>query len=336
MNSWEQLFDFNGGPELDTPTTQSPAAGFCQTENPGMISATAFRGINDRPNDLGWFDIPPNEHQTSSKPQSLPSPPDTTVKPSNIETSGGGRSQAISDHGARHELGQITPPDDTPKPLPYLPSDNNSTLPQMNYDGTKDTPSPETASIDEQRTVAEVHLEPSEQIPKKRKRGRKAKNPPKELQNPEDELKREKFLERNRVAASKCRERKREWMNGLEDRARTLQTERNHLSAYAGSLREELLYLRNEMLKHQGCGCTKIRKYLNGQVEKMNPSANLHHLMTDVASLSNTLLTDIGQTESSKTGNDSTAFDSPTSAMTDQDSHSSMESAMPKSGQRFC
>ncbi|KAI9683944.1 MAG: hypothetical protein M1829_004279 [Trizodia sp. TS-e1964] len=81
-----------------------------------------------------------------------------------------------------------------------------------------------------------------------------------------DEVKRSKFLERNRVAASKCRLKKKEWTMNLEDRAQSIQNQSIELHKIVDSLREEVLYLRDELLKHSNCDCQSIRKYLENEV----------------------------------------------------------------------
>ena len=87
---------------------------------------------------------------------------------------------------------------------------------------------------------------------------------------PVEDPKRSKFLERNRVAASKCRQKKKEWTSNLEVRARDLQSSKNQLTLVVASLKEEILFLKGELLKHSSCGCTAIRDYLNREVASMS------------------------------------------------------------------
>ncbi|KAI9830456.1 MAG: hypothetical protein M1826_004693 [Phylliscum demangeonii] len=93
----------------------------------------------------------------------------------------------------------------------------------------------------------------------------------------DDERKRHKFLERNRVAASKCRQKKKQWTNNLEAHARMLQTNRIRLSAMASSLKEEVLWLKGEMLKHTTCDCARIRQYLDQEVDNLVPCHGGRH-----------------------------------------------------------
>lgn len=83
-----------------------------------------------------------------------------------------------------------------------------------------------------------------------------------ESSNPDD-ARRSKFLERNRVAASKCRQKKKEWTQNLEDRARDLQKDKNNLRVLVESLSEELYYLKTQCMEHRDCECDGIRRYLN-------------------------------------------------------------------------
>ncbi|KAL9023866.1 MAG: hypothetical protein Q9196_006920 [Gyalolechia fulgens] len=77
-----------------------------------------------------------------------------------------------------------------------------------------------------------------------------------------EEVRRSKFLERNRVAASKCRQKKKEWTQNLESRARELAKQNQSLRMMLDSLRDETLFLKNEMLKHATCGCEEIQSWV--------------------------------------------------------------------------
>ncbi|KAB8077712.1 hypothetical protein BDV29DRAFT_167674 [Aspergillus leporis] len=79
-------------------------------------------------------------------------------------------------------------------------------------------------------------------------------------QNQERE-KREKFLERNRLAASKCRQKKKEHTKLLEDRYKEVSTKHNELQAERARLHNEWLNLRDEMLKHTNCDDEAMRLY---------------------------------------------------------------------------
>ena len=72
-----------------------------------------------------------------------------------------------------------------------------------------------------------------------------------------------RILERNRVAALKCRQKKKEWTTRLEEKARGLQQKRNILCQSVSSMKDELLCLKGEILRHSGCHNPEIRVYLD-------------------------------------------------------------------------
>ncbi|RAR02268.1 bzip transcription factor [Stemphylium lycopersici] len=73
---------------------------------------------------------------------------------------------------------------------------------------------------------------------------------------------RQTHLEKNRVAAHKCRQRKKEYINTLEGRAREFSTKNKMLKENVAMLREEVLSLKNEVLRHAGCGFWAVDEYL--------------------------------------------------------------------------
>jgi len=81
-----------------------------------------------------------------------------------------------------------------------------------------------------------------------------------------EEKSRQALLERNRVAASKCRERKKVFNSELEERSRVMGAENAFLKATEAALRHELLDLKYKCLEHSDCDCKEIRDYMKQQV----------------------------------------------------------------------
>jgi hypothetical protein len=109
---------------------------------------------------------------------------------------------------------------------------------------------------------------PQDPQPPKRKRGRPKSQPQaQEGFNAEGypfpvSSARESHLEKNRVAAHKCRQRRKEYINSLETRSREFSTKNRELKEQVNGLREEVLNLKNVLLRHAGCGCWAIDEYL--------------------------------------------------------------------------
>lgn len=68
-----------------------------------------------------------------------------------------------------------------------------------------------------------------------------------------EELKRKHFLERNRQAALKCRQRKKQWLANLQNRVEFLTTDNEQLQSQATILREEVINLKTLLLTHRDC-----------------------------------------------------------------------------------
>ncbi|KAF4770156.1 hypothetical protein HAV15_011529 [Penicillium sp. str.  len=68
-----------------------------------------------------------------------------------------------------------------------------------------------------------------------------------------DEEKRRNFLERNRVAALKCRQRKKQWLANLQNKVELFTSENDALTATVTQLREEIVNLKTLLLAHKDC-----------------------------------------------------------------------------------
>jgi ATF/CREB family transcription factor len=102
-----------------------------------------------------------------------------------------------------------------------------------------------------------------------------------------DEEKRKNFLERNRVAALKCRQRKKQWLANLQAKVELFSTENDALSATVTQLREEIVNLKTLLLAHKDCPVSQaqglhgnaMNNFLGSDVSHQNPYgiAQLQH-----------------------------------------------------------
>uniref|UniRef100_A0AAZ1Y399 BZIP domain-containing protein n=1 Tax=Oreochromis aureus TaxID=47969 RepID=A0AAZ1Y399_OREAU len=71
---------------------------------------------------------------------------------------------------------------------------------------------------------------------------------------------RQRFLERNRAAASRCRQKRKLWVNSLEKKAEELSTLNVSLSNEVSLLRNEVAHLKQLLLAHKDCPVTTLQK----------------------------------------------------------------------------
>lgn len=86
-----------------------------------------------------------------------------------------------------------------------------------------------------------------------RRRGRRNADDP--------DTKRMRFLERNRAAASRCRAKKKQWVSGLEVKAKELSNSNVGLQSEVAELREEVASLKQLLLAHRDCPITRLQQH---------------------------------------------------------------------------
>ncbi|KAI0891410.1 Aft1 HRA domain-containing protein [Annulohypoxylon nitens] len=93
-----------------------------------------------------------------------------------------------------------------------------------------------------------------------------------------DEEKRKNFLERNRVAALKCRQRKKQWLANLQSKVEMFSSENDALTAQISQLREEVVNLKTLLLAHKDCPVTQQQglhgAFMQQAMETYNPQIN--------------------------------------------------------------
>jgi len=229
-----------------------------------------------------------------SPPDSSGSSPDKYAPPGDISPLDSLISHIPTSEASRTVHGQVTPPDDFTK-SPQLGSHHMPTslvLP-MRLISPEGSPqlSPRSTSPRHRGLSISEDAKPIRDggggggggrggCGTKRRRsssGQSSRKPRKSVSANEDsevqEAKRRRFLERNRVAASKCRQKKKAWMQDLESEAREAQNMSKQLKACVSVLKEEILQLKNELLKHNTCECMPIRQYLSNEAVRLADGA---------------------------------------------------------------
>ncbi|KAG7410525.1 Transcription factor atf21 [Fusarium oxysporum f. sp. rapae] len=172
---------------------------------------------------------------------------------------------------------------------PKVPTDTNST-PETPFSeptsggptrqsSKSSIPSVDSANTDtkprrsSRATKTQCQQPPVEPVAKPRRR-RASKEPPlKEEDEDEDDglhetARRSKFLKRNRIAASKCRQKKKEWMSQLEETRHDLEGENNALHREYNGLVGELSTIKNQLMQHASCNDANIDQWLDNEARK--------------------------------------------------------------------
>lgn len=256
------LFDFHSPSRTDSPF-QSQFSSASTGNMPGWASDMTFQPLS-----------PPDSASLDSKGWDYPFP--AYPQPSNILSS-------IQGHHVRAQFGQVTPPDDEEHDEDFY-LDRHMPDDESEEPDTKPDPEPTpTASKKRPRNVttnsssstnASIKAAP----PSKRSRKSNARSATavtaavQPVTHKVEDVKRSKFLERNRVAASKCRQKKKEWTQNLEKRAREMQKHNASMRVLADSLRQEILFLKGEMLKHASCDCVQIQRFMKDHAHNLSHS----------------------------------------------------------------
>jgi hypothetical protein len=108
----------------------------------------------------------------------------------------------------------------------------------------------------------------------------------------QERAKRAKFLERNRLAASKCRQKKKEHTQQLEVRFKEQSEKNAHLHKEIHELKSQALNLKNELLKHAQCNDEAIKLHLSHMVSKITEN-NVDPQAAQVAAAAAAVVTDV-------------------------------------------
>ncbi|EKG16546.1 Transcription factor Jun [Macrophomina phaseolina MS6] len=170
---------------------------------------------------------------------------------------------------ARTQHGQVTPPDDlSPKSMETKPAFVNG---DIGSPVRVEKPAEPVKSDSKRKRSSKAGTGTS------RKRGRKATVIIEEEDlDPEERAKRDQFLERNRVAAHKCRQKKKEWMAKLDDEFRDLSAKNKYLQAEVQLLSNTLYELKNLIFQHTDCRYGPIDEFIRLEAEKVQMRARFN------------------------------------------------------------
>ncbi|KAM7221742.1 transcription factor atf21 [Rhypophila decipiens] len=112
---------------------------------------------------------------------------------------------------------------------------------------------------------------PEQDHPPKKRRTRRTR---KESNTGEEEQKRSKFLERNRIAASKCREKKKQYVSDLEETKIGLEMQHANLQMEYNGLLGEVSGLKHHLMAHAKCNDPNIDRWLDNEARRFVQTSN--------------------------------------------------------------
>ncbi|RYP00958.1 hypothetical protein DL765_010884 [Monosporascus sp. GIB2] len=116
------------------------------------------------------------------------------------------------------------------------------------------------------RVTRAISFQPYVPLPRrKRQRSQKSQEGVSPVQ---EETKRNRFLEKNRIAATKCRQKKKEWMSDLEETRSGLESQNSQLRMECNGLLDEVSRLRIELMQHASCNDPNIDKWVENEAKR--------------------------------------------------------------------
>lgn len=147
-------------------------------------------------------------------------------------------------------------------------STGSTTTPETRASGQNITPTDVPSITSQPSKAPEAIFPPPPPTPPARKRRPRRPRPKSEASPEEEEEKRNKFLERNRAAASKCRQKKKEWTSDLEQTKIDLETRNAQLRMEFNGLQGEVSRARALLMTHASCHDINIDKWLENEAKR--------------------------------------------------------------------
>lgn len=177
-----------------------------------------------------------------------------------------------------------SPPTAAPQPptntSPMLTRTRKASSQNMDASGSAAQPrakKQKTASSAQSITVKQEPQEPQEPQQQRQQQQRQRQSPPPPKRKPsrrgstakkEDVAQRTKNLERNRIAASKCRQKKKEWVVELEETKTSMELRHNTLRMEYFQLLDEVTSIKNQLMAHATCNDPNINFWIEKEALK--------------------------------------------------------------------
>lgn len=154
---------------------------------------------------------------------------------------------------------------------------SRSSVPSTSASSRSSVPSENSAPSDRNQKARKGPRKGKQQAPRQRKQSnvfvpsRKNSLPEEEEEEEilkEDDSRRDRFLERNRIAASKCRQKKKVWVHDLEGTKQELENHNNSLHHEHNALVSELTRMKNMLMSHASCHDPNIDQWIDNEARR--------------------------------------------------------------------
>ncbi|PYH93301.1 transcriptional activator [Aspergillus ellipticus CBS 707.79] len=202
-----------------------------------------------------------------ANPNQFPVPNQTSIQPQNIQSNDPSRDTGADRRNSHNVNGAVNAGRETSGDA----SDQGETKPAGKGKAKKSAATKATAAGNNRRKAEDVPKGANKKVKTSNGPGNVDLEPPSDIGDSDededdlkrknggdskkmtDEEKRKNFLERNRVAALKCRQRKKQWLANLQAKVELFTSENDALTATVTQLREEIVNLKTLLLAHKDC-----------------------------------------------------------------------------------
>ena len=101
-----------------------------------------------------------------------------------------------------------------------------------------------------------------------RKKQKSTKQAATDATDDKEDSTRNKYLERNKVAASKCRQKKKVWVDDLKAQKSELEQENSNLQHENKSLVNDVIQLKSQLMAHASCGDLSIDRWVEIEAKR--------------------------------------------------------------------
>ncbi|KAI1375170.1 hypothetical protein F4677DRAFT_142811 [Hypoxylon crocopeplum] len=240
----------------------------------GLFGDPSMKTRSDNPNDPFSADLDGSSIDAPHTQTHLSDPflmDSIRVQVSKRSTHSRGRNQSIASH---FNSVKLEPPELTSgsSETPGTRSSQNTTTPE--YTNSEDRLY--------EALGAEDFARPNQPRIKRRKQRKEQEREDIEL-DPEAS-RRDKFLERNRVAATKCRQKKKEWVSDLEETRFGLESQNKDLHMEYSNLRDEITHIKSQLMDHATCNDPNIDKWIENEAKRfvLGASERYDHMLANL------------------------------------------------------